>query len=62
MKVSRLYDLFNFFENHRKSFNSPKVEVVLPQLEILEDNLDGEKILRRLERVIRTAYQSFDKI
>ena len=49
-----------------KIFTNPEVEVVLPKIEILEPGFEepdyGEKVLRRLERAIRTAYQSFDKI
>lgn len=58
----RLNELSSYFEKHKKFFDSPEVEVIMPQLDILEEDLDWEKILRRLERAIRTAYQSFDRI
>jgi thymidylate synthase (FAD) len=58
--------LAKFYENDKKFFTDPNVEVILPEVEILEPWFDepdyGEKLLRRLERAIRTAYQSFDRI
>lgn len=45
-----------------KFFESDNVEIVIPSVEILDQDIDGDKILRSLERAIRTAYQSFDKM
>lgn len=61
-----LEDLKKYYESHKKLFSNPLVEVVLPSVEILEPWFQDEdfwdKVLRRLERAIRTAYQSFDRI
>jgi len=43
-------------------YASDSIQVVLPSVEILDKDIDGEKILRSLERAVRTAYQSFDKV
>jgi thymidylate synthase (FAD) len=38
-----------------------KVEVILPSVEII-DSMDGVSILKKLEKIIRVAYKSEDKI
>jgi thymidylate synthase (FAD) len=43
-------------------YKSKIVEIITPEVEILDQNIDWEKILRNLERAIRTSYQSFDKV
>ncbi|MBP8016853.1 FAD-dependent thymidylate synthase [Candidatus Gracilibacteria bacterium] len=43
-------------------YKSDIVDVIIPEVEILDKDIDGEKILRNLERAIRTSYQSFDKV
>lgn len=43
-------------------FTADEIEIIAPEITILDENIDGEKILRSLERAIRTAYQSFDKM
>lgn len=43
-------------------FLSDQLEVVTPQIDILDENIDWDRILRSLERAIRTAYQSFEKV
>ncbi len=65
--IKTIKDLEKFYEKHKNLFDNPDVEVVLPEVEILEENYYSdpqwwEKILRKLERAIRTAYQSFDRI
>jgi len=59
-------NLKKHFEKYNHLFNDPTVTVVLPEIEILEPDWNDpdywDKILRRLERAIRTAYQSFDRI
>ena len=59
-------DLKNLYDKLSYIFNSDIVSVVLPEIEILEPWFNEEdfwdKLLRRLERAIRTAYQSFDKV
>lgn len=50
------------FDNDNKLFNDENIDVVLPEVELLDENIDWDKILRSLERAIRTAYQSFDKV
>jgi len=61
-----LEDLKKYYEDHKKFFNDSSVEVILPSVEILEpwfvEEDFWEKLLRRLEKAIRTAYQSFDRI
>ena len=61
-----LKDLEKYYIKHKKYFTDPAVEVVLPQIDILESWFENDnywdQLLRRLERAIRTAYQSFDKI
>ncbi len=63
MTISKLK---SYYEQHKKYFTNSNVSVVLPSIEILEpwfenDNF-GENLLRRLEKAIRTAYQSFDRV
>jgi thymidylate synthase ThyX len=58
----KVKELKESFLRHKNFFNNDKVEVILPSVEILDDEIDGEKILRNLERAIRTSYQSFDKV
>jgi hypothetical protein len=36
----RLNELSSYFEKHKKFFDSPEVEVIMPQLDILEEDLD----------------------
>ncbi len=61
-----LSNLKQYFEKHKQYFNQDQVQVVLSEIEILEPEFNtsdyGDKLLRRLERAIRTAYQSFDKV
>ncbi len=58
----KVIELEEKFLEHKKFFNNENVEVILPWIEILDEEIDGEKILRNLERAIRTSYQSFDKV
>jgi len=58
----KIKELKESFLKHKKFFNNDKLKVILPWVEILDENIDGEKILRNLERAIRTSYQSFDKV
>ena len=60
MKI--ITDLQKELANDMNLFKSENIEIVMPSVEILDQDIDGDKILRSLERAIRTAYQSFDKM
>lgn len=45
-----------------KILENNSLEIIAPSVEILDKDIDWDRILRSLERAIRTAYQSFDKV
>ena len=49
-------------EERQRHFKTGVVDVVLPGVELLDDGVSGVDILKRLERIIRVAYKSEDKI
>jgi thymidylate synthase (FAD) len=48
--------------NEVLDFQLPRVEVILPSVELISPQRDGDEIMRFLEGAIRTAYKSEDKI